>query len=119
PPRPGPQILDFVGDAPNNYPGGQGQNMDNLHIVNGFFTSSPGSSTIDVTLTMKDLQAPPTPDNPNVLSGLWTVYWQQAGTANAPGGTTWWFAQATTSGTGGTAVPTFSDGTFHGRADSY
>src|SRR6266550_1997504 len=57
---PGPQILDFVGDAPNSYPGGQGQNMDNLDIENAFFTSSPGSATIDATLTIKDLQAPPT-----------------------------------------------------------
>jgi hypothetical protein len=26
-----------------------------------------------VTLTIKDLEAPPTADNPNVVSGLWTV----------------------------------------------
>jgi uncharacterized repeat protein (TIGR01451 family) len=116
---PGPQILDFIGDAPNNYPGGQGQNMDNLDIVNASFASGPGSAPIDVTLTVKNLQAPPTADNPNVLSGLWTVYWQQAGTANAPGGNTWWFAQATTSGTGRNAVATFSDGTFDVNADTY
>jgi len=93
--------------------------MDNLDIVNASFASSAGSANIDVTLTIKDLQAPPTPDNPNVLSGLWTVYWQQAGTANAPGGTTWWFAQATTSGQGPDAVATFSDGTFDVSADAY
>src|SRR5438094_3857446 len=85
---PGPQILDFLNDAPNNYPGGSGQNMDNLDIVNASFGSSAGSANIDVTLTIKNLQAPPTPENPNVLSGLWSVYWQQAGTANAPGGST-------------------------------
>src|SRR5438034_1986197 len=116
---PGPQILDVLSDAPNNYPGGSGQNMDNLDIVNASFSSSAGSANIDVTLTIKDLEAPPTADNPNVLSGLWTVYWQEAGTANAPGGTTWWFAQATTSGHGGSAVATFSDGTFDVSADSY
>ena len=116
---PGPQIVDFVGDAPNNYPGGSGQNMDNLDIVNAFFASSAGSATIDVTLTIKDLEAPPTPDNPNVLSGLWTVYWQQAGTANAPGGTKWWFAQANTTGPDNKTVPNFSDGTFDVSADSY
>jgi uncharacterized repeat protein (TIGR01451 family) len=116
---PGAQILDFVGDAPNNYPGGSGQNMDMLDIVNASFASGTGSSIVDVTLRVKDLQAPPTADNPNVLSGLWTVYWQQAGTANAPGGNTWWFAQATTSGQGGNAVATFSDGTFNVNADSY
>src|SRR5205823_10296257 len=116
---PGPQILDFVNDAPNNYPGGSGQNMDNLDILNASFASTPGSTNIDATLTLKDLQAPPTADNPNVLSGLWTVYWQQAGTANAPGGTTWWFAQATTTGTGRRAVAQFSDGTFDVSADAY
>jgi hypothetical protein len=114
---PGPQILDFVNDAPNNYPAGMGQNMDNLDIENAFFGST--TNTIEVTLTIKNLQAPPTVDNPNILSGLWTVYWQQVGTANAPGGSKWWFAQATTTGTGGSAVATFSDGTFDVSADSY
>src|SRR5436309_2562944 len=116
---PGPQILDFLNDAPNNYPGGSGQNMDNLDIVNASFASGAGSANIDVTLTVKNLQAPPTPDNPNVLSGLWTVYWQQAGTANAPGGSKWWFAQATTTVSGNKAVATFSDGTFDAGADAY
>ncbi len=116
---PGPQIVDFVGDAPNNYPGGSGQNMDMLDIENAFFSSSAGSKNIDVTLTVKDLQAPPTPDNPNVTSALWTVYWQQAGTANAPGTSKWWFAQAATTGQGGNAAVNFSDGTFDVSADAY
>jgi uncharacterized repeat protein (TIGR01451 family) len=93
--------------------------MDNLDIEGASFASSAGSATIDATLTIKDLEAPPTADNPNVLSGLWTVYWQQAGTANAPGGSTWWFAQATTTGTGRRAVAQFSDGTFDVSADAY
>ncbi len=116
---PGPQILDFVGDAPNNYPGGQGQNMDNLDIENAFFTSSAGSPNVDATLTIKDLEAPPTSQDANILSALWTVYWQQAGTANAPGGSKWWFAQASTTGQGGKAAVTFNDGTFDAGADSY
>ena len=116
---PGPQILDFLNDAPNNYPGGSGQNMDNLDIVNASFGSSAGSANIDVTLTIKNLQAPPTPENPNVLSGLWSVYWQQAGTANAPGGSTWWFAQATTTVSGNKMLAAFSDGTFDAGADAY
>jgi uncharacterized repeat protein (TIGR01451 family) len=116
---PGPQILDFLNDAPNNYPGGSGQNMDNLDIVNASFASSAGSANIDVTLTIKNLQAPPTADNPNVLSGLWTVYWQQAGTANAPGGSKWWFAQATTTVSGNKMLAAFSDGTFDAGADAY
>src|SRR5439155_15975202 len=102
-----------------SYPGGQGQNMDNLDIENAFFGSSSGNPNIDVTLTIKDLQAPPTADNPNITSALWTVYWQEAGTANAPGGSTWWFAQATTTGQGPSAVASFSDGTFDASADAY
>src|SRR5438309_2414436 len=117
--RPGPQLLDFVSDAPNNYPRGSGQNMDNLDIVNASFGSSAGSANIDVTLTIKNLQAPPTPEHPNVLSGLWTVYWQQAGTANAPGGSKWWFAQATTTVSGNKMLAAFSDGTFDAGADAY
>src|SRR5947209_2338258 len=116
---PGPQILDFVSDAPNNYPGGSGQNMDELDIVSASFASSAGSATIDVTLTIKDLEAPPTTANPNILSALWTVYWQQAGTTNAPGGSTWWFAQANTTGPDNKTVANFSDGTFNVSADSY
>jgi len=114
---PGPQILDFVNDAPNNYPAGMGQNMDNLDIENAFFGATP--TTIEVTLTIKNLQAPPTVDNPNILSGLWTVYWQQVLTANPPGSPRWWYAQATTTGTGGSALAFFSDGTFDVSADTY
>src|SRR5207244_7702141 len=55
---PGPQILDFVNDAPNNYPAGLGQNMDNLDIEHARFNSSHRSANIDVTLTIKNLQAP-------------------------------------------------------------
>jgi sugar lactone lactonase YvrE len=116
---PGPQIVDLAGDAPNNYPGGSGQNMDNLDIENASFGSSSGSANIDVKLTVKDLEAPPTADNPNFTSAQWTVYWQQAGTANAPGGSTWWFAQASTTGQGGNAAVTFSDGTFDAAGDAY
>ncbi len=93
--------------------------MDELDIVSASFASSAGSATIDITLTIKDLEAPPTAANPNVLSALWTVYWQQAGTANAPGGPTWWFAQATTTGPDNKTVASFSDGTFNVSADSY
>jgi hypothetical protein len=113
---PGPQILDFVNDAPNNYPAGMGQNMDNLDIENAFFSSSTASPNIDVTLTIKNLQVPPTADNPNYTSALWTVYWQQAGTANVPGGPTWWFAQANTTPP---AEGFFSDGTFNAGTDAY
>jgi hypothetical protein len=98
---PGPQIVDFVGDAPNNYPGGDGQNMDNLDIVNAFF-GTPDNGRIQVTMTINNLSAPPPPVN--LLSAFWTVYWTFNGTE--------YFAQATSNGTGNTAVFSFSDGTY-------
>jgi hypothetical protein len=93
-------VVDFVGDAPNNYPGGDGQNMKNLDILNGFFKSTTNSANIDVTLTMNDLEAPPPPAN--MLSALWTVYWTYNGNN--------YFAQATTNGTLNLAVASFSAG---------
>src|SRR5206468_12789956 len=60
---PGPQIADFTGDAPNNFPGGTGQNMDNLDVIGVTFNSAKlkqGGTAIDITLRLKDLQAPPT-----------------------------------------------------------
>ncbi|HYM50549.1 MAG TPA: hypothetical protein VET65_08230 [Candidatus Limnocylindrales bacterium] len=108
---PGPQILDFINDAPNNYPGGTGQNLDNLDIKSGTFRSQAGGSTIDVTLKLKDLEAPPTAQNPNLISAFWTVYWQY-GTAT---GKTWWYAQATTNGTGSRAVASYSYGSWSGN----
>ena len=96
---PGPQIVDFVGDAPNNYPGGLGENIDNLDVVNASF-KTPSSSTLSVTLTIKNLAAPPPPAN--LVSAFWTVYWTFNGTI--------FYAQATTNG----PVVTFTDGTFNG-----
>src|SRR2546421_2585958 len=59
---PGPQGVDFVGDDPNNYPGGLGDNMDNLDVVNASFRA-PSASTLSVTLTIKNLAPPPPPAN--------------------------------------------------------
>src|SRR2546421_8729577 len=59
---PGPQVVDFSGDAPNNYPGGLGDNMDNLDVVNASFRA-PSASTLSVTLTIKNLAPPPPPAN--------------------------------------------------------
>jgi hypothetical protein len=114
---PGPQILDFVNDAPNNYPAGMGQNMDNLDIESVAFTQDPSdSNNIQITMTIKDLEAPPTTDNPNYTSALWTVYWQQTGSANPPTGTNWWYAQLDTFSN---AVLDGTDGTFDQPGDSY
>jgi hypothetical protein len=100
---PGPQVLDYTGDAPNNYPAGDGSNMDNLDVVNAFF-GTPDATDIQVTLTIKDLEAPPPPAN--MLSAFWTVYWDYNGTT--------YFAQATSNGSGPAAVYSFSDGTYSG-----
>jgi subtilase family serine protease len=100
---PGPQVADPVGDAPNNYPGGDGTNMDNLDIVNTRFTS-PDANTLRVTLAIKNLAAPPPPDN--FVSAYWTVYWTFNGTE--------YFAQATSNGAGPGAMWFFSDGTYSG-----
>src|SRR5438128_1952899 len=94
---PGPQVVDFVGDAPNNYPGGDGSNIDNLDVVNAFF-GTPNSTTIQVTLTIKNLAPPPPPAN--LVSAFWTVYWTYKGTT--------YYAQATTNG----PLVSYSDGTF-------
>ena len=96
---PGPQVVDYVGDAPNNYPGGDGSNIDNLDVVNAFF-GTPSSSDLQVTLTIKDLVAPPPPVN--LVSAFWTVYWSFGGTT--------YYAQATSNG----PAVTYSDGTFSG-----
>jgi len=94
---PGPQVVDYVGDAPNNYPGGDGSNIDNLDVVNAFF-GTPSSSDLQVTLTIKNLAAPPPPAN--LVSAFWTVYWSFGGTT--------YYAQATTNG----PLVAYSDGTF-------
>jgi hypothetical protein len=90
-----------VGDAPNNYPAGDGANMDNLDIVNAFF-GTPDANNITVTLTINNLSAPPPPAN--MISAFWTVYWKF--------GTKTYFAQATSNGSGALATYTFSDGTY-------
>jgi len=82
---PGPQILDPSGDAPNNYPGGMGQNMDNFDILNaGFNTVESGGvpSFFDIFVTIKDLTLPPDPTfNPNLGGGYWSVHWTYNGNA--------------------------------------
>jgi hypothetical protein len=102
---PGPQVADFVGDAPNNYPAGDGTNMDALDIVNASF-ATPDSTHLQVTMTFKNLQQPPPPANMD--SAFWTVYWDYNGTT--------YFAQASGNGTGGTNVWTFRDGTWDGSS---
>ncbi|GAC1447539.1 MAG: hypothetical protein PVSMB4_03140 [Ktedonobacterales bacterium] len=97
---PGPQVVDFVGDAPNNYPGGDGANMDNLDIVNAYF-GTPDANNIQVTLTINNLSAPPPPVN--LISAFWTVYWTFNGTT--------YYAQATSNTQ---ADFTYTDGTFAG-----
>jgi len=111
---PGPQVADFSGDAPNNLPGGMGQNIDFLDITNVTFASAPqasGGTNVDITMRLKDLEAPPTAANPNIVSGFWSVFFQ-FGTST---GSTWWYVQATTNGTGPAAVVNYSYGTWDGN----
>jgi hypothetical protein len=102
---PGPQVADFASDAPNNYPAGDGTNMDNLDIVNASF-GTPDATHLQVTLTIKNLQPPPPPAN--MLAAFWTVYFDYNGTT--------YFVQATDNGAGpaGTAVWRYADGTYSG-----
>jgi len=97
---PGPQIIDPAGDAPNSYPGGDGSNMNNLDILNARF-ASPNTTTLQITLAIKDLEAPPPPDN--MVSAYWSVYWTYKGIE--------YYAQATSNGS---AIWAFNDGTFSG-----
>ena len=96
---PGPQIVDATGDAPNNYPSGDGSNMDGLDIVSSTL-SMPNASTLRVTMAIKNLQAPPPPAN--MLSGIWTVHFVIGGVG--------YDAQATSNGTGSTALYSFFAG---------
>jgi hypothetical protein len=101
---PGPQILDLTGDAPNNYPGGDGANMPMFDILNAFFgtTESAGhAAQIIVTLTLNNLSAPPPP--PNIPSGQWSVLFTI--------GSTHYFVEADSNGSGSNATVQFSDGT--------
>jgi hypothetical protein len=95
---PGPQVVDFSGDAPNSYPGGDGSNMANLDVVNAYF-STPDANNIAVTMTFTNLSAPPPPVN--LVSAYWTVYWTYNGTT--------YYAQATSNSSADVA---YSDGTY-------
>jgi subtilase family serine protease len=102
---PGPQVKDAVGDAPNDYPGGDGSNMDNLDIVKVAF-ASPNASTLRMTMTIKDLQPPGPPVAE--LSALWSVYWTYGNTAyNATAtvnGAVWDFSDSAGNAITGAAV---------------
>ncbi len=111
---PGPQVADFAGDAPNNFPGGTGQNMDNLDIVGVTFDSAklkPAGTTIDIKLQLKDLQPPPTAANPNIVSAFWSVFFSYG----AQTGATPWYVQATTTGTGPATVVLYEYGFWDGN----
>jgi pseudomonalisin len=104
---PGPQVIDVVGDAPNEYPGGDGSNMDTLDIVSASFATLD-AATVRVTLTLKDLEVPPPPAN--FIAAYWTVYWTYNGTL--------YYAQATSDGAAGVGVFSYSDGTYTSNFNS-
>src|SRR5205814_1913642 len=98
---PGPQVIDVVGDAPNDYPGGDGSNIDTLDIVSASF-ATVDAATLRVTLTLKDLEVPPPPAN--FVSAYWTVYWTYNGTL--------YYAQATSDGAAGVGLFRYTDGIY-------
>jgi hypothetical protein len=73
---PGPQVVDFTGDAPNNYPGGDGSNIGSLDVVNASFAPAAAGNLL-VTLTLQDLEGPPPPAN--LPAALWRVHWTYDG----------------------------------------
>jgi hypothetical protein len=101
---PGPQVLDQINDAPNNFAGGSGQNMDNLDIGSATFAteSSGGVPTfLDITLTIKNLTLPPDPTyDPNIDGAYWSVHWRYASHAY----------EAEANGTGSPASVAFTAG---------
>ena len=101
---PGPQVVDPVGDAGNNVPGGDGKNVDSLDVVNASF-ASPNATTLQVTLAVHNLSAPPPPAN--FASGIWAVYWTYNGTE--------YFAKAESTGSGPAATWAFTDGIYSGN----
>jgi hypothetical protein len=76
-PCPAPQISDASGDAPNNYPAGDGSNIDDLDVQSASFdTATAGADpALGVTLQVKNLSTDPLP--PNMLSAQWEVSWTQ------------------------------------------
>ena len=74
---PGPQILDFVGDAPNNFLAGDGANIDTLDLVSAQFTAD--ATNIYAHIKVNNLAPPPPPAN--TPSGFWTLHWTWNGTA--------------------------------------
>jgi hypothetical protein len=100
---PGPQITDATGDAPNNFIGGDGSNMDNLDIVSASFATPADTSRLQVTLQLNNLHVPPPPTN--LTSVIWRVYWTYG-----PAGTTVYAAEATNTG----PTITYRDGIYDG-----
>ncbi len=98
---PGPQVVDPTGDAGNYVPGGDGKNVDSMDIVNASF-ASPNATSLQVTIAVNNLQAPPPPAN--FAAGIWAVFWTYNGIE--------YFARAQSKGTGPATAWQFTDGTY-------
>jgi hypothetical protein len=79
--------------------------VDSLDVVSASF-ASPNATTLQVTLAVHNLSAPPPPTN--FISGIWAVYW----TYNA----TEYYAKAESTGTGSAATWSFADGIYSANA---
>jgi hypothetical protein len=87
---PGPQILDFSGDAPGSLQTNPtGGNIDGADITAAGWSAAAGGGALKVTLTLNNLSATP---QPGTASRIWDAYWSYDGktwyveaTSNAPG----------------------------------
>jgi len=106
---PGPQVVDPAGDAPNNFPGGSGQNMDNLDLLSAQFNTVESGgvpSFFDIFVSIKDLTAPPDPTfDPNLGGAYWAVHWTYNNNAY----------EAQASDTGSASTVTFTAGADSGN----
>jgi len=115
---PGPQILDFTGDAPGTIQTNPaGGNDDSEDIVNIGWSAKPASTTLTVTMTLKNLSATP---EPGTASRIWDAYWTFGGktwyveaTSNGPGVQSWDVGSVASDGTKtstGTPTGTLTEG---------
>ena len=124
---PGPQVLDYTGDAPGTTTNGpEDSNIDSDDIVNASLTT-PGSTQLGVTLTIKNLSDTPAT---GTASTEYNVFWTYAGTtyyasvtSNGPGLQTYDVGKLDSSGamtSTGTPTGTFTtgpNGTIHWTID--
>lgn len=87
---PGPQIIDAADDAPGSLlTNPAGGNDDSLDITGVDWSSASGATTMNVTMTLKNLSSLPTA---GTGSSIWDAYWSYAGKT--------WYVEASSNGPG-------------------